>query len=66
MFPSEQVPTLRLVPDPGDMHYQQGVNIGCQPGMPINVTAAISGTKYSGELAASDLMVTCMFVAAIG
>ena len=24
-------------------------NIGAHPGMPINVTAAVSGTKYSGE-----------------
>ena len=23
--------------------------IGAHPGMPINVTAAVSGTKYSGE-----------------
>ena len=30
------------------------------------VTAAVSGTECSGELAASDLMVTCMFVVALG
>ena len=30
------------------------------------VTAAVSGTEYSGELAASDLMVTCMFMVTIG
>ena len=30
------------------------------------VTAALSGTEYSGELAASDLMVTCMFTVALG
>ena len=30
------------------------------------VTAAVSGTKYSGELAASDLMVTFTFMVAIG
>ena len=30
------------------------------------VTAAISGTKYSGELATSDLMVTVAFAVAVG
>ena len=48
------------------MYYHQDVDIGTHLGMPINVTAAVSGTEYSGELAASDLMVTCDFVAAIG
>ena len=38
-------------------------DISTHPGMPINVTAAVSGTKYSGKRAASDLMVTCMFAA---
>ena len=32
----------------------------------ICVTAAVSGTEYSGELATSDLMVTFTFAAAIG
>ena len=32
----------------------------------IYVTAAVSGTEYSGELAASDLLVTFAFVMAIG
>ena len=66
MFPSEQGPSLCLVSDPGDMHYCQDVNIGAHLGMAINVTAAISGTEYSGELAASNLMVTFAFAAALG
>ena len=66
MFPSEQVPSLCWAPDPGDMHYHQDVDIGTHSQMPINVTAVVSGTEYSGELAASSLMVTCDFVAAIG
>ena len=41
-------------------------DIGAHPGMPINVTAAISGTEYSGKWAASSLLVTCMFAAALG
>ena len=41
-------------------------NISTHPGMPINVTAAVSGTEYSGKWAASDLLVTCMFTAALG
>ena len=41
-------------------------DIGTHPGTPINVTAAVSGTEYSGEWAASDLLVTCAFVAALG
>ena len=32
----------------------------------IYVTAAVSGTEYSGEWAASDLLVTCVFTAALG
>ena len=41
-------------------------DIGAHPGMPINVTAAISGTEYSGEWAASDLLVTCTFTVVLG
>ena len=32
----------------------------------LYVTAAISGTEYSGEWAASDLLVTCTFTVALG
>ena len=36
------------------------------PGMPINVTSALNGTEYFGELATRDLMVTFTFVGALG
>ena len=32
----------------------------------IYVTVAVSGTEYSGECSASDLLVTCTFVAVLG
>ena len=32
----------------------------------VFVTAAISGTEYSGEWATSDLLVTCAFRGGIG
>ena len=41
-------------------------DIDTHPGMPINVTAAVSGTEYSGEWAASNLLVTCAFAAVLG
>ena len=41
-------------------------DISTHPGTPINVSAALSGTEYSGEWAASDLLVTCAFTAALG
>ena len=41
-------------------------DIGAHPGTPINITAAISGTEYSGEWAASNLLVTCVFAAVLG
>ena len=42
------------------------LDIGTHPGMPINITAAISGTEFLDESAASDLMVTFAFTAALG
>ena len=42
------------------------LDISAHPGMPINVTAAVSGTEYLGESAASDLMVTYAFAVALG
>ena len=41
--------------------YAYMFDIGAHPRIPINVTAAVSGTKYSDERAASNLMVTSAF-----
>ena len=66
MFPSEQVPSLAEFLIVAIYATAKMFNIGTHPGMPINVIAAISGTEYSGKWAASNLLVTCTFAAALG